>query len=95
MLRWCRRDYAPSEGAHLNNTVNWRLARFFFDRENVLREFANTTLRFAWESLAPEVCAMPPEMFEVQGEHNCLGNLNCYNKNTSDIRHHIQKCVLG
>ena len=40
---------------------NWDM-----ERDRALQKFANTKLLFAWESLAPGVCATPLEMFAVQ-----------------------------
>ena len=67
---------------------NWDM-----EREGALRDFVNTTLHFAWESLAPEVCAMPLEMFAVQGEHiDNWGNREW--RKTKHIKEHIEKTYL-
>jgi len=78
------RDLQPGQFLHFN----WDM-----ERERALQEFVNTTLLFAWESLAPEVCAMPLEMFAVQGEHiDNWGNREW--RKTKHIKDHIEKTYL-
>ena len=78
------RDLQPGQFLHFN----WDM-----ERERALQDFVNTKLLFAWESLAPGVCAMPLEMFAVQGEHiDNWGNREW--RKTKHIKEHIEKTYL-
>ena len=71
---------------------NWDM-----ERERALQEFVNTTLLFAWESLAPEVCAMPLEMFAVQPTADnpyINSDRNRGWRKTEHIKDHIEKTYL-
>ena len=82
------RDLQPGQFLHFN----WDM-----ERERALQEFVNTTLLFAWESLAPEVCAMPLEMFAVQPTADNPYINSDYNRGwrkTKHIKNHIEKTYL-
>ena len=73
---------------------NWDM-----EREGALRDFVNTTLHFAWESLAPEVCAMPLEMFAVEptgdNPHTDLNSDHSRGRRkTRHIKEHIEETYL-
>ena len=79
------RDLQPGQFLHFN----WDM-----ERERALQEFVNTTLLFAWESLAPEVCAMPLEMFAVQPTADNPYINSDHNRGwgkTKHIKDHIEK----
>ena len=82
------RDLQPGQFLHFN----WEM-----ERERALQEFVDTKLLFAWESLAPEVCAMPLEMFAVQSTANNPYTDSYSNREwrkTKHIRAHIEKTYL-
>jgi len=67
------------------------------ERESALKDFVDTTLLFAWESLAPEVCAMPLEMFAVQptADNPYIDNTSYrQSRKTKHIKNHIEKTYL-
>ena len=78
------RDLQPGQSLHFN----WDM-----ERERALQDFVNKTLLFACESLVPEVCAMPLEMFAVQGEHIDNWDNREWRK-TKHIKEHTQKTYL-
>ena len=71
---------------------NWDM-----EREGALRDFVNTTLHFAWESLAPEVCAMPLGMFAVEptADNPHLDSTSWrQGRKTKHIKEHIEKTYM-
>ena len=67
------------------------------ERESALKDFVDTTLLFAWESLAPGVCAMPLEMFAVQptADNPYIDNTGYrQSRKTKHIKEHIEKTYL-
>ena len=67
------------------------------ERESALQYFVDTTLLFAWESLAPGVCAMPLEMFAVQptADNPYIDNTGYrQSRKTKHIKEHIEKTYL-
>ena len=68
------------------------------ERESALQDFVDTTLHFAWESLAPGVCAMPLEMFAVQptADNPYIDNTGYrQSRKTKHIKEHIEKTYLS
>jgi len=67
------------------------------ERESALQDFVDTTLHFAWESLAPEVCAMPLEMFAVEptADNPHLDSTSWrQGRKTQLIKEHIEKTYM-
>ena len=82
------RDLQAGQFLHFN----WDM-----ERERALQDFVNTTLHFAWESLAPEVCAMPLDMFAVEptADNPYINSDNNRGwRKTKHIKEHIERTYL-